>query len=76
MNCIHCEQPFEIDEPVVLKGYWSLDGLVGKPKNTPSEFLLLAGVSEEEFEANSKLEYLHGACLFQMYDDVKEEWVI
>lgn len=70
--CGECDRPFQVDEPVVLKGYWSYDGLVSQPTNVPSEILELAGISKEEFEANSKLEYLHGTCLFQMYDDVKK----
>lgn len=72
MICSMCEEQFEIDEPVVRRGYWSADGLVAQPATLDPMVLELAGLSEEEFRDNASMDYLHGACLAEAFEIVKE----
>ncbi len=73
MICHICDEPFELDDPVVRRGYWSADGMVAQPATLDPRVLEFAGLSEEEFRENASLEYLHGTCLALAFEVVKEK---
>jgi hypothetical protein len=72
MICSMCEEEFEIDEPVVRRGYWSADGIVAQPTTLDPMWLEFAGITEEEFRDNATLAYLHGACLAKALEITKD----